>query len=577
VDTNERINYGDAYTRRRWRDAEETSEMLKNAQLNFSEAINPIVVQTMQLLVGDKSLQFRFVNSKTNPQQINYVVTYNKNTKKLRCPTTILQHMTLGIDTLSSSHIPNEYKFWDMPLFESNILTESAKKYYLYARVLKTGSAGTFILSENSIAMEGVAGYYHLLAGILNSEFEGERSFVRLYGFTEILPGQVFTDVISDTDRNLIIDLVAKKIIALAGAEIIGKITFSAGTSGYDNISDKPNLTDWKNAIITDAKAFDEAMRQVINQAMNQSISSAVSNMSLSDRDALAQKLGYANYNALATAATQGKTIINGGLIRTSLLDVEVIRTQILAATAIFTDYIQSLNLVTNKLTVTSGAKIGNFSIQDGWLICNATPASDVGYIDMRSNNTRIAFGKNLIPSTLPGVIGNGVTCTAIIDNSNMAGVGGDTYALWLKAAGNSSVRPVALYAEGGVEIRGGTSFVEECLFDSGISADILKHYRCFVYQPTVEQRVYLPSDSNIDSAFGYLKSGRAVVDSAFIRIHILATRWATSNVLILPSGASTPLIDRTGNAISNVDLNKGDCCTLTYFNRAWYLTSTNW
>jgi hypothetical protein len=135
VDTNERISYGDAYTRRRYRDAEETSEMLKAAQLNFSEAINPIVVQTMQLLVGDRSLQFRFVNSKTNPVAINYVITYNRDTKKLRCPAGILQHMTLGIDTVSPVHVPNEYRFWDMSLFESAILTESAKRYYLYAKV----------------------------------------------------------------------------------------------------------------------------------------------------------------------------------------------------------------------------------------------------------------------------------------------------------------------------------------------------------------------------------------------------------------------------------------------------------
>ena len=42
--------------------------MLEDALLdNFTNSINPIAIQTMQMLVGDESLQFRFVNSKTNP------------------------------------------------------------------------------------------------------------------------------------------------------------------------------------------------------------------------------------------------------------------------------------------------------------------------------------------------------------------------------------------------------------------------------------------------------------------------------------------------------------------------------
>jgi hypothetical protein len=246
-----------------------------------------------------------------------------------------------------------------MALFESNILTEASKKYYLYAKVLKTGTSGTFLLSETSIAMEGVAGYYHLLAGILNSEFEGERSFVRMYGFTEILPGQVFTDVISDPDRNLIINLVSREIIARAGASIIGKIVFESGTSGYDNISDKPNLTEWANYITNNAASL-------ANQAGSQALSQANANAATTvqgAREELAKQLGYASYAALAAAATAGKTIINGGLVRTSLIDAEAIVTQSLVTKWITAAYINAMEIVTAKLTVNSGAKIGGFNI----------------------------------------------------------------------------------------------------------------------------------------------------------------------------------------------------------------------
>lgn len=48
--------------------------------------------------------------------------------------------------------------------------------------------------------MNDVAGYYHLLVGILNSEYDGERSYVSLYGFSEILPGRITTDKIVSSD-----------------------------------------------------------------------------------------------------------------------------------------------------------------------------------------------------------------------------------------------------------------------------------------------------------------------------------------------------------------------------------------
>ena len=162
--------YKDAlkFTKRRFRDAKETMGMLEDALLNFSEAINPVAVQTMQLLVGDESLQFRFVNSKTNPVTVNHVVTYDKETMVLHCPAGIIQHMTLGINTLSASHKANEYKYWDISEYNSPSLFEPEKKYYLYIKANKSASAGSFLLSETAIKLEQVQGYYHFLTGIIN-------------------------------------------------------------------------------------------------------------------------------------------------------------------------------------------------------------------------------------------------------------------------------------------------------------------------------------------------------------------------------------------------------------------------
>lgn len=195
------------FTKRRFRDAKETISMLNDALLHFSGSISPISVQTMSLLVGDESLQFRFVNNKTNPTQVEYLVTYDNAKKVLSAPGGILQHMTIGIDTLSSEHKASEYKFWDIEKYVSPTLTETVG-YYLYVKANKNGTTGSYVLSKNAIKLEGVEGYYHFLVGILNSEFEEERSFVELFGFTEILPGRITTDRIVSSDGLNFMDFV---------------------------------------------------------------------------------------------------------------------------------------------------------------------------------------------------------------------------------------------------------------------------------------------------------------------------------------------------------------------------------
>ena len=218
------------FTKRRFRDAKETMSMLEDALLDFSGSVNPITVSTMQLLVGDESLQFRFVNSKTNPVQESHNITFNTSTKILNAPAGILQHLTLGISSLSSSHKADEYKYWDMAEYNSPALIDPEKKYYLYAKVGKENQAGTFLLSETAIKMELITGYYHLLTGVLNSEYEGSRSFVQLYGFTEILPGRVTTERILSPDGDTYFDLVK--------SEIGGNIQIKAGSSGLENLSE---------------------------------------------------------------------------------------------------------------------------------------------------------------------------------------------------------------------------------------------------------------------------------------------------------------------------------------------------
>lgn len=233
------------YTKRRFRDSQETIEMLKDAMLeNFTDAISPIAVQTMEMLIGDESLQFRFVSDKTNPQPVVHNVAYNQATKVLTVPAGIIQHMTLGIKTMSSSHKPGEYKFWSIPAFETPPLTDGDKKYYLYAKVSKTDQTGVFYISEQAIAMEGVAGYYHLLMSVLNSEYDGERSYVSLYGFSEILPGRITTDKIVSSDGKTYFDLLL--------GEIGGNIKFASTDGSMKDVADLEKLIGDGNDVFTE-------------------------------------------------------------------------------------------------------------------------------------------------------------------------------------------------------------------------------------------------------------------------------------------------------------------------------------
>lgn len=198
------------FTKRRFRDAKETMSMLEASLLeNFTQSISPIAIQTMQMLVGDESLQFRFVSSKTNPTQVSHTINYDQATKTLKAAAGLIQHLTLGVSSLSSSHKPEEYLYWNVEEFESARLEDGSKKYYLYAKVSKTADKGVFFLSESAKTLNGVDGHYCLLVGVLNSEYNGKRSFATLYGFTEILPGRVTTDRVVSGDGNSYFDMLA--------------------------------------------------------------------------------------------------------------------------------------------------------------------------------------------------------------------------------------------------------------------------------------------------------------------------------------------------------------------------------
>lgn len=201
------------FTKRRFRDAKETIEMLEDAQLDmFTNAISPIAVQAMSLLIGDESLQFQFVSkSGDNWEYRTTPVSWDNDKKQLVCTMTsggmaiYLQHLTIGHNAITTKdrNDAQGYLTWSMKGYTSPVLTDTSAKYYLYAKCPKdTNSQGEFVLTQTSIKLDEVANHYHFLVGLLNAEIDDERSFVAMHGFTEILPGRITADNLVSTDGN---------------------------------------------------------------------------------------------------------------------------------------------------------------------------------------------------------------------------------------------------------------------------------------------------------------------------------------------------------------------------------------
>ena len=192
---------------RSYAQASAISEGIVKALLkNFTESINPLMVKTMQLLVGDPSLQFVFIDRKGSDRIISLEVSYDSGREVLYVPSSTLRHMTIGISSISSKHDKSEYKEWDVSKLEYSV-RKDVGLLYLYSRCNKASREASFVALENPVGMEHESGYYHFLVGILGGL--PDRSFTRLYGFTEILPGQIRTEKIGTPDGSAYFDLVS--------------------------------------------------------------------------------------------------------------------------------------------------------------------------------------------------------------------------------------------------------------------------------------------------------------------------------------------------------------------------------
>lgn len=208
---------------------QDTLDMLKGAVDGFGDGINPLTIHTMAMLVGDESLQFRFTKNRETLEPLSTCpLVYDPVAKQLNAEACALIHLTLDLPReISTSYPINAYKSWDMEAYPGDILDDPKKAYYVYAKVERKGSFGTYELTEKSMPMR-TEDYYYFLVGVLNAEYSDTRELVTFYGFTEVLPGQISTDLIRSADGKTYFDL--------ANGKIGGAIEFGAGSTGLNNI-----------------------------------------------------------------------------------------------------------------------------------------------------------------------------------------------------------------------------------------------------------------------------------------------------------------------------------------------------
>ena len=239
-------------TKRSWRNALETIKQVEEAFPEYTKSIIPATVQTMMALVGNKAGQFAFVANKTNTITVPHSLYFDKATKQIKAGSGWIKHYTLGTTDIKPSHSAADYKYWYVSSFVSGRLDDKAKTYYLYIKASKTAETAQFVLSENKIGMEEVAGFYHFLYATVNSEYDGERGIAQFNGFTEITGGQLVTNKISSGNGEQYILLLDKEIIIKANLRI---------TDG--------NKTEIKQLVNPDLLSLESRLKQYSNEQTN--------------------------------------------------------------------------------------------------------------------------------------------------------------------------------------------------------------------------------------------------------------------------------------------------------------------
>lgn len=353
-----------------WRTQQQIISMVFDSEGHYyTEKISPIFIETIALQVGTRHQALSLVNVTIQPN-------YGANPNSLYInPNGILNHFSIEKDAI---------RVWNMSEFYTNSLVSSSE-YYVYAKCDRTGSEGTWHVTADKLTYDHDPNFWYFLIGDLFPVYQGVRDFAFTYGQTYI-NGRTIT-----TGR---IQGLGGTYFDLDTGEIRGRITFTAGSTGYGNIIDAPDAAEIdamllaidniasdaqltpneKQYLLKEVQVIKGERNTVVSQAATFGVSSAayitaydqliayidpllvnlttttpvvgsilrtyfknyydqkvllskaVTDSTKAYTDTLRNSLGALAFESLIGKARLDSTIIDGGYIRTTLLDVQGIR-----------------------------------------------------------------------------------------------------------------------------------------------------------------------------------------------------------------------------------------------------------
>lgn len=242
---------------RTYEDTKVVREMIERLRVEgFTQAIKPETLQSMYAVIGSPALQFDFFRGGGS-------VPFSWSEDKggtITIPGQSIRRKTSGT-TLEPG---DKTTVTDIPALTYTLKAEE-RQAYVYTEL---SPAPHFVISTKPLAISPD----RLLVGLLNGE-EGKRAFTPLYGFTEITPGQLKTDLIRSQDGKSYWDLLSGKF-ATTGDLLIGDPTGDTCLAYIDGVLYVKGLTvnvGSSSTTIEDAlleqerkaqKAYDDAVKR---------------------------------------------------------------------------------------------------------------------------------------------------------------------------------------------------------------------------------------------------------------------------------------------------------------------------
>lgn len=258
-----------------------------------SDKINVGTLSTALAIVGVKSQNF-VLNG------VKLVDNYNANPNSVFISAGQLIHLEYSN--------PGNLSTWSMSAFTENGLV-SNKFYYIYALCNKSNQTGGWLISEGQNKVDDIPGVYTFLAGVIYPVNNGFRDTDFTYGITDITGNRIKTGIIAGRNNALEINLET-------GA-IKGDVTFTGSSlSNINSISGTANsaLSNAGTALSNAATALSQANLAISNAAAVQSNLSALQN-----------GLGGLAYENAVELARLGTSIVQGGYIKTNLIETNAL------------------------------------------------------------------------------------------------------------------------------------------------------------------------------------------------------------------------------------------------------------